>query len=115
LLISKGGNLNILNDDGQTPLAFGSETMLNLLGLKEGVATFTTNTKSEYLPKGLDNNKLLSKLNYSEASEAIDFSYNQLAVPTTEIIQSSNKVQSYLDPSERKKVKWTSNTTQEEQ
>ena len=34
-LISKGGKLDILNDQNQSPIAVGPPTLLNLLNLRE--------------------------------------------------------------------------------
>jgi len=39
-LIMKGGNLNVLNRHGHTPLAYGTENILRMLDLKHGVATY---------------------------------------------------------------------------
>jgi len=38
-MIEKGGNLNLLNDEGQTPLMFGNEKILSMLGMKNGVCS----------------------------------------------------------------------------
>ena len=60
-LISQGGNLNILNSHGQTPIAFGSESVLSLLNLKDALATFEGNQQSKQIPSEFDNHNYLQK------------------------------------------------------
>ncbi len=61
-MISYGGNLNVLNQQGQTPVAFGSETLLSLLDLKDATATFNNHyVGGKQLPSELDNNRFLKR------------------------------------------------------
>lgn len=69
LLISKFGNLNILNDYGQTPIAFGSESLINLLGLRNALATYNgDDAVSNTLPSEYDNNKFMKKVEGNESN-----------------------------------------------
>ncbi len=52
LLIENGGDMNVFNKDGQTPLAFSSEKILKFLGLKDGI---TSQSQKNYY---FDNNLL---------------------------------------------------------
>ena len=60
-LISQGGNLNVLNNHGQTAVVFGSETLLSLLNLKDASATFEGSHRNKHLPSEIDNNAYLQK------------------------------------------------------
>ena len=73
MLIAKGGNLNTLNIHGQTPLAFGSKRLIDILELKRGIATFDKGeSQIRLLPIGYDNNKLIDK--YEEKKPVSDTS-----------------------------------------
>jgi ankyrin repeat protein len=88
LLISKGGNLNALNDIGQTPLAYGSERLLDILELKGGIATFDKGTSDIYmLPKGYDNNKLVDKYESAKKKpdDGLTFLHNRMKSPGSAI------------------------------
>lgn len=65
IFIENDANLNILNDNGQTALAFASEKTLKLLDLERGVVS-VNNLKDSY---NFDNNKLL----YKAKNEKIKF------------------------------------------
>jgi hypothetical protein len=97
-----------LNNNNQTPVAFGSESVLTLLGLKNAIATINLNGKSDGLPKDFDNNKFLVKREETLPSELINFSYDRLNSPTTEVKKSTNTIQSYIQPFVSKNVKWAS-------
>lgn len=103
VLISKGGNLNLLNDHGQTPVAFGSESLLKLLNLKDAVATYEGNG-SKTLPPGHDNNQFLVKLNNNKPpQDAISFKYQPLAQSTAKVADAEYNLYSFLPPKERVK------------
>jgi len=98
LLISKGGNLNALNDFGQTPLAFGTERLLNILDLKGGIATFEKgNSDITMLPKGYDNNKLVDKYENSKKKPdyGLTFEPNKMKSPTAALVD-NQQVSSWL-------------------
>jgi len=61
--------LNLLNKHGQTPVAFGSESLLNLLNLKNALATYQ-GAKSRKLPEEFDNNAFLQKDNNHQLADA---------------------------------------------
>lgn len=65
LFIENEANLNILNDNGQTALAFANEKTLKLLDLEKGVVS--VNNLKEHLD--FDNNKLF----YRAKNEKLKF------------------------------------------
>ena len=70
MLLIRHGNLNNLNDEGLTPLAYGSDKVLTLLDLKSGIATYLPNNdRLNLLPKDLDNNYLLNRGNWKKYEE----------------------------------------------
>jgi len=79
MLITKGGNLNLLNRHGQTPVAFGSESLLILLNLKSALATYQGST-SRRLPGEFDNNAFLqADLNKNQLADAsLNINYKNL-------------------------------------
>ncbi len=109
LLISKGGDLNILNNSSQTPLAFGSQKLLNLLNLGNGVATYE---KKGYrlLPAEVDNNKLLVGSHYDDKNnEFIPFKYKALGKATHHVLDNQKQINSFLPINERSSMKKKSN------
>lgn len=101
LLLIQGGNLNTLNHEGCTPLAFGSERLLALLDLKAGTATYTPNDdRLTSLPDGLDNNYLLSRGNWKKPKEdeAAEFKFKILESPTETVRQESRIIATYTQP-----------------
>lgn len=42
-MLDKGGNLNVLNHDQQTPLMFASDTVLRNLGMENAVCSIHNN------------------------------------------------------------------------
>jgi len=101
-LISKGGNLNTLNDHGQTPLAFGSESLLNLLNLRSGVATYE-HSGNRSLPSGFDNNHLLSKseANGKSPYDSIMFRYQPLEKTSAKVLDRDNNLHTFMSQEER--------------
>ena len=73
-MISYGGNLNVLNQQGQTPVAFGSDTLLSLLDLKDATATF--NNYGKQLPSELDNNRFLKRFQSKLDTDLDQLSFN---------------------------------------
>ena len=101
LLLVKGGNLNTLNDDGFTPLAFGSERILTLLDLKSGIATYnrrSNNTRE--LPQELDNNYLLNRGNWEDPQEDLNaaMKYKAIETPKDSIRSGGKLISHYLQP-----------------
>ena len=68
LFFENDANLNILNENGQTALAFASEKTLKLLALERGVVS-VNNLKDN---PDFDNNKLL----YKAKNEKVKFKSN---------------------------------------
>lgn len=84
LFLIKGGNLNILNDEGFTPLAFGTERLLTLLDLKDGVASYDMQgQRMRELPPEYDNNYLVNRGNWKSPPEdnTATFKYRPLDSP----------------------------------
>ena len=72
--------MNVLNDAGQTAVAFGSESLLTLLDLKEAVATYNKQPYMKTLPSDIDNNRLLSRFqnNKDLHQDYLSFNYAPL-------------------------------------
>jgi len=87
-LISNGGNLNILNDNGQTPVAFGNERLLALLNLNNATATYANYTHSKVLPKEMDNNRFLVRLHTKgdKDNDHLAFDYEALEQPLGQVM-----------------------------
>ena len=89
LLISNGGNLNVLNEHGQTPVAFGSERLLALLNLKDATATYNVNQNyGRTLPKEIDNNRFLVKYHAKgdQINDNLSFDYETLGRPLGQVM-----------------------------
>lgn len=52
--MDNGGNLNILNDDQQTPLAMGSFSLIKKMGLEKGIARFSSNGEAFHPQNSLE-------------------------------------------------------------
>lgn len=63
IMIESGGDLNNLNHYSQTPIAFASQYILEILDLTTGIATCNSKNIEEI---GFDNNKLLYKVPFGE-------------------------------------------------
>lgn len=101
LLLIKGGNLNTINEDGLTPLAYGSQRVLTLLDLNAGVATFTGNSKSaRQLPPEYDNNYLLNRGNWKKPKDedTATFKYKPLESPRNSIRKDDRYLSQYIQP-----------------
>lgn len=101
LLLVKGGNLNTLNDEGFTPLAFGSERILSLLDLKSGIATYNKQGRNSILelPKEHDNNYLLNRGNWAKEQEDPSASIRYKAFESPKhLVRSDSLVSSYIQP-----------------
>ena len=101
LLLIKGGNLNTLNDEGFTPLAFGTERLLTLLDLKAGIATFNTQGRNlRLLPPEYDNNYLVSRGNWKKQgdNETASMKYRPLDSPRDSIRKSEMSLSQYIQP-----------------
>jgi len=87
-----------LNNHGQTPLAFGSESLLHLLNLKSGVATFDTNgNRGDF-----DNNHLLSKSTVTKLpQEPIMFRYQPLEKTSIKVLDQDNSLHTFMSLKER--------------
>jgi hypothetical protein len=105
-MIAHGGNLNTLNDFGQTPVAFGSQSVIELLDLKSAIATFDKKEGQRFLPKEYDNNRLLKRFQKRPADEKGTFQYNSLDSPDVEVTQGETEVRSFIPPGERKTAKF---------
>lgn len=92
LMLDNGGNLNITNDIGQTPIAFANQNTLKRLDLEKAIAT-TTSSFSPTIKK-FDNNKFLSKKQNEviQTEEICDFQLEKINEPTNDIrvVTSSN-------------------------
>lgn len=75
--------MNVLNDNKQTPIAFGNESMLTLLDLKEAVATYSGRAFTTKLPPGYDNNRFLVRFQKKQSTDddQLEFKYNSLEKP----------------------------------
>jgi hypothetical protein len=104
-MISHGGSLNILNDFGQTPVAFGSQSLIELLDLKSAIATFDRKDGSRKLPKEYDNNKLLKRLAKRPEDEKGTYQYNSLDRPELDVVQGDTDMRSFVAPGDRKPIK----------
>lgn len=101
LLLVKGGNLNMLNDEGFTPLAYGSERIINLLDLKAGVATFDKQgTAIKELPEEYDNNYLLNRGNWKQPQEdpTAKMKYRPIGSPKDSIRSGDRAISQYIQP-----------------
>ena len=101
LLLVKGGNLNTLNDEGYTPLAYGSERILSLLDLNAGVATFHKQGSTiNELPAEYDNNYLMNRNNWNKPKEAIEakIKYAPIRSPTDSVRNNDKSIQQYIEP-----------------
>ena len=101
LLLIKGGNLNTLNDEGFTPLAYGTERLLTLLDLKAGVATFNKQGKILHeLPAEYDNNYLVNRGNWKKQAEDATASMKNKALdsPRDSIRKNDQSLSQYLQP-----------------
>lgn len=105
MLLIKGGNLNTLNDEGLTPLAYGSERVLTLLDLKSGVASYMPNhDRLETLPNHLDNNRLLTKTEWKptdDYDEAAALKYKTLESPNQPVRVDEGRLATYTEPAGR--------------
>lgn len=101
MLLIKNGNLNTLNDEGLTPLAFGSERVLTLLDLKSGIATYTPNdAKLKMLPGEYDNNYLVNRGNWKKPVEVdtATLRYKAMQSPTEPIRLEDRYLATYIQP-----------------
>jgi hypothetical protein len=103
LLLIKKGNLNTLNDEGFTPLAYGTERLLTLLDLKQGVATYDKQGKTmRELPTEYDNNYLVNRGNWKKHQEdnTANFKYCPLDSPRDTIRKNDEySLSHYVQPS----------------
>lgn len=93
-MIQHGGNLNILNDAKQTPIAFGSGSLLQSLDLTGAVATFE-GAFDHQLPAYLDNNKFLAKSPRGQNFDRAEFKFNPVNRATLEVKSKDNQLHSY--------------------
>src|SRR5690349_16373869 len=112
MLLIKHGNLNTLNEEGLTPLAFGSERVLTLLDLKSGIATYMPNdAKLNLLPSELDNNYLVNRGNWKKppTDDTATLKYKALESSQEPIRLEDGYLVTYVQPGspslERKKKK----------
>ena len=105
LLLVKGGNLNMLNDEGFTPLAYGSERIINLLDLKSGVATFNKQGSAiRELPEEFDNNHLLKRddREKSQGDHVAKMKYRPIGSPKDSVRSDEKTISQYLQPDNTK-------------
>ena len=101
LLLVKGGNLNTLNDSGYTPLAYGTDRLLTLLDLKQGVATYDKQSKKmKELPLGYDNNYLVNRGDWKKplGDQTAAVKYHPLDSPGSSIRKNDNSLSQYIAP-----------------
>ena len=101
LLLVKGGNLNILNNEGFTPLAYGSERVLRLLDLQAGVATYNKGNKDiKELPEEYDNNYLVNRGNWKAPQEdpSATMKYRPLTSNKDSIRNTDKSISQYVQP-----------------
>jgi hypothetical protein len=99
LLIQSGANLNILNDYGQTPIAFGSENLLSILDLKSAVATFDG---KGVLPEAYDNSRFLKKnVKAHRDKGGLFFNYEPLNSAGEDLTQKNGPVKAFVRKGER--------------
>lgn len=102
LLIQSGANMNILNDYGQTPIAFGSENLLSILDLKNAVATYDKGHARGVLPEGYDNSKFLKKTVKSNRDKGgIFFNFDPIHNAGDALGQRNGPVKAFVRQGER--------------
>ena len=69
IILNGGGDLNSFNANGETPLAFGSESLLRLLNLTNGMKNI------QQQEGNLDNNRLLKFITFDGIAEYRTYSY----------------------------------------
>ena len=101
LLLVKGGSLNTLNDEGFSPLAFGSERILNLLDLRSGIATYNKKESSmKKLPAEYNNNKLLNRSDRNKNLDNIEanMKYAPMRSPSDSVRNNDKSLSQYIEP-----------------
>lgn len=101
LLLVKGGNLNMLNNEGFTPLAYGSERILNLLDLKSGVASYNKgNSAIKELPAEYDNNYLVNRGNWKQPQEdpSASMKYKPMTSGNDSVRVNDKSLSQYIPP-----------------
>lgn len=84
LFIENQGDLNCINDQGQTPLAFCNKYTLKTLDLEKGIVSVNPRNAENL---NFDNNKLLFKYKGYEIKfpNRTDFKFNNISDYTNEI------------------------------
>ncbi len=105
LLISSGGNLNILNEFGQTPVAFGSETLLTLLDIKEAIATFNKFEAKKKLPPAYDNNSFFKRKQKADKEKGgLYFDFEAMKTASDTVVQDNGNIKNFMHPGERVQI-----------
>lgn len=103
-LIENGGDLNVLNHYSQTPLAFGSQYILEVLDLTSGIATCNSKNIEEI---NFDNNKLLYKVPTKErvlGKQDLVFKFEELRRMTAKIVENGKVMEFNKSTLEAKEI-----------
>lgn len=95
--------MNILNNNRQTPVAFGSESLLTLLGLTGAVATYEKYDGNKTLPVTLDNNAYLQRPDQNSIikKDAILFKFQTLKKTQANVSDENHQLHSFVPIHER--------------
>ena len=81
LLLNHGGNLNILNNYGESPVAFASKEIIEKMDLQQAIATVKDPSR---ISSPFDNNKLLYRQErklepFNDIQFAVDFDFSNFS------------------------------------
>ena len=89
LLLDNGGDLNILNNNNQTPIAFAKESTIKCLDLERCIAT----TSSHGGSLNFNNNSILlrEEIKDFKYKTSLKLKYERMEVPSTKIIKDDSE------------------------